>query len=102
MLTHEEKDFLERYDNGAILDEHDIKSLCWGEIGTEIERIDVCEHRWVKEVEVIVKIGKRYFSASYNQGLTEYQENDYSCGEITEVVPKMRIVEVIDWIPIIK
>lgn len=101
MSTHEEN-FLDRYDNGDVFDEHDIKSLCRGEIGTEIERIDLDEHRWVKEVEVIVKIGKRYFSASYNQGLTEYQENDYSCGEITEVVPKMRIVEVIDWIPIIK
>ena len=101
MSKHEEG-FLERYDNGAVFTEDDIKSLCLGEIGTEVERIDICEHRWVKEVEVIVKIGKRYFSTSYYQGLTEYQENDYSCGEITEVAPKMRIVEVFDWIPIIK
>ena len=101
MSKHEEE-FLERYDGGAVFTEDDIKSLCWAEIGTEVERIDICEHRWVKEVEVIVKIGKRYFSASYNQGLTECQENDYSCGEITDVIPKMRIVEVIDWIPIIK
>ena len=101
MSKHEEE-FLERYDNGAVITEDDIKALCWGEIGTEIERIDLEEHRWVKEVEVVVRIGKRYFSTSFYQGLTEYQSNDYSIGTITEVVPKMRIVEVIDWIPIVK
>ncbi len=102
MYVNRRKRFLERYDNVDKFDEHDVKSLCWGELGTEVERIDLDEHRWVKEVEVIVKIGKRYFSTSYYQGLTEYQSNDYSIGTITEVIPKMRIVEVIDWIPIIK
>ena len=101
MSVHE-KDFLERYDNGDKFDEHDVESMCCGEIGTEVERIGLEEHRWVKEVEVIVKIGKRYFSTSYYKGLTEYQSNDYSIGTITEVIPKMRIVEVIDWIPIVK
>ena len=44
MSKHEEE-FLERYDGGAVFTEDDIESLCCGEIGTEVERIDICEHR---------------------------------------------------------
>ena len=37
-MSIDEKDFLERYDNGATFDERDIESLCWGELGTEVEK----------------------------------------------------------------
>jgi len=54
-------------------------------------------HRWDIDVTSIRRKGDKYYAIYWSKGLTENQENDFSCAYIEEVTPVKRTVEVTEW-----
>lgn len=64
---------LEKIDRGEHLSEEELREICEYTI-----RRDYGENRrWQRSVYDILKINGRYFSITWEEGLTEYQENVY-------------------------
>ena len=76
IIEYTEEYFLHLLDNHRIFSREDISNF-----------LDLCEliderqydepRRWSRFVTSICQIGDRYFSVDWDQGLTEYQENEY-------------------------
>lgn len=63
--------------NGEELTEKELKYCAWGEVGEYIDEIEGYDHRWTKDMSAIFKIGDQLYRIDWEQGLTEYQENEY-------------------------
>lgn len=68
-----EKEILNKIDNDEKLTESELSELTCD----DIEREYGDNRRWSRSVESICKIGDRYFSITWEQGLTECQEDEY-------------------------
>lgn len=68
-----EKEMLEKIDNSEKLSRREIIDI----LELEIERNYGDNRRWSRSVTSICNIGDRYFSIYWEQGLTEYQEDEY-------------------------
>ena len=53
-------------------------------------------HRWWYTVYKIFQVGERYFQVWGAIGLTEYQEDEFDCSEVYEVVKKEKII--FEWV----
>lgn len=91
ILDKEDKDFefsdnyfLYLINNNICFDSEDIAEFI---DRYEIKRNPQEPRRWSRWVECICKIQDRYFITGYDQGLTEYQEDEYYDNEIIEVQP---------------
>lgn len=93
-----EKEMLAKIDAGEKLNENELARLCHK---YSICNEEGCEHRWVREMESIVKLDGRYFSILWMRGLTEYQENEFE-DQPVEVRKHTygKTIEVTEWIPI--
>lgn len=60
--------------NGEKLTEEEIRELVWD---YEVDREEGDNRRWSRTITSIVKLCDKYFSIDWEQGLTEYQENEY-------------------------
>lgn len=56
------------------------------------------DRRWSKMVYIVIKAPSgKYFRWNYDQGLTEYQPNDYESGTVEEVERVEKTVIVLEW-----
>ena len=72
-MDYESKD-LELLNSKSKLSEQEISDLI---CNYEIERIKGDNSRWSRKIVSIIKLKDRYFKISWEEGLTEYQENSY-------------------------
>lgn len=86
--------------NKQELTSDEIKSLVFEDYGEQsieyVEEIRGKDRRWTRTNQVILKINDRYFRIKYEQGLTEYQENEYYsqiAEEVKRVEKTITIVE---------
>ena len=92
-----EKEFLEKIDSGKELSEGELRDLI---CRYEIERKYRENRRWTRDVESIVCLCGRYFSIYWEEGLTEYQENEfYDQPEEVEKHEYDKTIHVVVWVP---
>ena len=90
-MTNEE--FLKRYDSGeANFTKDEIEMMAYEEFGNWVDTAEGRTHRWYREVETIFEVEGRLFAVSWNEGLTEQQENDFDDSEVYEVESKEKII----------
>ena len=96
----EEKELLEKIENGEELTEGELSDLVWD---YEFERKDIDKGRWVTYVKTIVKLCDRYFAIEWEEGLTELQENGFfeQPYEVKKVECE-KVVKVTEWVGIEK
>ena len=82
---------------GITLTEKEVKDIIY----KEYKNIQVIEEngdedldRWTRPVEVIFQYKDNFYSLYYQQGLTEYQENEYPAQEAVQVYPTTRVQRV--------
>lgn len=63
--------------NSEKLNEHELEMCAWGEVGEYITEEEGDSSRWTKYMSTIFKIGDQMYCIDWEQGLTEYQENEY-------------------------
>lgn len=92
-----EKEFLEKIDSGKELSEGELRDLiCRYEIESEYGE----NRRWTRSVESIVCLCGRYFSIYWEEGLTEYQPNEfYDQPEEVEKHEYDKTIHVVEWVP---
>lgn len=89
-----EKVLLEKIDNNEKLSKSEIRELVCNSIEDQYGDND----RWTRSVESIVQIGNRFFSICWEEGLTEYQENEYYSQPIeVEQVTYEKTITVTEW-----
>lgn len=89
-----EKVLLEKIDNNEKLSESEIREL----VCNSIEDQYGDNNRWTRGVESIVQIGNRFFSICWEEGLTEYQENEYYSQPVeVEKVTYEKTITVTEW-----
>lgn len=71
---HFEEIMLKKIDNGENLTEKELRRLA---LEHDIERDYGDNRRWTRGVTSIVQIGNRFFEINWEEGLTEYQENEF-------------------------
>lgn len=93
-----DKLLLEKIDSGICLTEREISEVVHG-YGIESEYGD--NRRWSRSVTTYSKIGERYFSTEWENGLTECQDNDYSYQPVeVKLVKYEKMIMVREWIPV--
>lgn len=92
-----EEELLKKIDSLENLKKSDIREV----LGYEVEAEYGENRRWSRSVTTISKIGDRYFSTNWEDGLTESQENEYYEQPI-EVTKRTyeKIIAVTEWIPV--
>lgn len=89
-----EKELLLKIDSNEELSESDIREVLEYEVESEYGD----NRRWSRSVITISEIGERFFSTYWEEGLTEYQENEYY-GQPVEVekVTYEKTITVTEW-----
>lgn len=91
------KDFeqyiIDKYDNKEPLTKTEVRELIWN---YDYKRLEGENRRWSRWVDVIIKLKDRYFKVGYDEGLTEYQDNEYYT-DIVEVKPVEKMVMITEW-----
>lgn len=86
-MTNEE--FLQRYDSGnPNFTEDEIRKMVYRGLGNRVDEIGGECDRWTQCMETIFEVNGRFFAIGWFRGLTEYQENEFHCSEVYEVVKK--------------
>lgn len=95
-----DEDLLHKIDSGQELNRAELKLLIFD---SEVETIEGESGRWTRSVQTISKLGDRYFSTFWEQGLTEYQENEFY-EQPVEVEKKTyeKTITVTEWVPVKK
>lgn len=66
---------VKKIDSGEQLTKEELSELIWGyDIDTQYGD----NRRWSRSVTTIIELNGRYFSISWEEGLTEYQDNEYN------------------------
>lgn len=64
----------------------------------EIYREEGENRRWYRAVEVIIQIHDKYFSISYDEGLTENQESEFDSQPVeVERIEETKTITVVHW-----
>ena len=84
---------IDKYDNKKPLTKEEVRELIWN---YDYKRLEGENRRWSRWVNVIIKLKDRYFMVGYDEGLTEYQDNEYYT-DITEVKPVEKMVVITEW-----
>lgn len=94
-----EEVLLAKIDSGNELTERELSEVTDYEVESEYGE----NRRWSRSVTTISKIGDRYFSINWENGLTESQENGYYYQPIEvqkKTYEKTITVNVVEWVPI--
>jgi hypothetical protein len=93
-----EIEILNKIDTGVELDWSELRELVFG---FEVDRIEGDDRCWTRTNESIVKLGNRFFSIQWEQGLTECQENEFDYQPKEVISRKRKVTKTItEWIPI--
>lgn len=66
-----------------------------------VDRQEGDARRWSQWVRIFIKAPSgKFYEWGYDQGLTEYQENEYEDNRVREVIPKDKTVVVRTWIKV--
>ena len=92
-----EEELLKKIDSKERLTKSEIKEVLEYEVESEYGD----NRRWSRSVTTISQIGDRYFSTNWDEGLTEYQENEYY-EQPVEVQKKTyeKTITVTEWVPV--
>lgn len=92
-----EHELIEKIDKGIDLTERELRTFVF-EVGKEVYREEGENCRWSRSVFVVKQVDDRFFSITYEEGLTECQENEYYC-QPTEVVKHeyQKTITVTEW-----
>jgi len=91
-----ELELLKKLDAGEKLPESELRMLLYEY--DEIEREYGDNRRWSRSVNSIIKLGERYFSLDWEEGLTECQENEFYSQPIeVEKVTYEKTIIVTEW-----
>lgn len=96
--NHFEEIMIKKIDNKEPLTEHEIRTLVF-EYDVETEHGD--NRRWTRSVNTIVKLCDRYFSINWEEGLTEYQDNEFynqPCEVRRE--EEVKTIVVVNWVKV--
>ena len=74
--------------------EDEVRELIWE---SEVDQKIIDSSRWSMSMESIVGIDGKYYRVYWEQGATEYQDNEYYEQEADEVERKTKMVEVTNW-----
>ena len=97
MITMTNEEFLQRYDSGkAKFTYSELSQMAYEEFGDCIDVVEGECLRWTQCMETIFEVDGRRFAVSWDKGLTECQDNDFSCSEVYEVVKKEKIT--FEWV----
>lgn len=85
-----------KIETGEKLTEKELSELVWG---YSIETSYGDNNRWTRSVTSIVQLGDKYFSIDWEEGLTEYQDNEFFAQPV-EVVKKTyeKTITVTEWV----
>lgn len=92
-----EEELLKKIDSKEKLTKSEIREV----LEYEVESSYGDNRRWSRSVNTISQIGDRYFSTNWEEGLTEYQENEYY-EQPVEVQKKTyeKTITVTEWVPV--
>jgi hypothetical protein len=95
---HFEEVMISKIDNNERLTEKELSTLV---CGYEVDSEYGDNRRWSRAVTTIVKLGERHFAIDWDEGLTEYQDNEFY-NQPYEVRPEMRTKTEIYtvWLPV--
>lgn len=81
--------------------EDELADMGFGDVGEEIDSIEMDKGRWYQYMKTIFKIDNRYFSIKWDRGLTECQENEFH-NQPVEVERHEKLVKtkVVTWEPV--
>ena len=93
------KEFLRKFDAHEKFTKGEIKKMCWGEVGKELEKNIVDTDKWTINKELIFEVDSRFFSVFWTEGVTEEQ---YDCEEYPDYPTEVHRVEkfTYDYVPI--
>ena len=92
-----EEELLKKIDSGEKLKKNDIREVLEYEVESEYGD----NRRWSRSVTTISQIGDRYFSTNWDEGLTEYQENEYYEQPVeVEKNTYEKTITVTEWVPV--
>lgn len=96
--THFEEIMVKKIDSGEPLTERELSEVVC-EFAYDSDYGD--NRRWTRTVTTIVKLCDRYFSIDWEEGLTEYQENEFynQPFEVREETYE-KTITVTEWVPI--
>lgn len=94
--NHFEEIMVKKIDNGEPLTERELNEVVYG-FSYDSDYGD--NRRWSRTVTTIVKLCDRYFSIDWEEGLTEYQENEFY-DQPFEVYPHSyeKTITVTEWV----
>lgn len=95
---HFEEIMVKKIDSGEELTEDELSTLAWE---YEEERQHGDNRRWTRSVTSIIKLCDRFFQLNWEEGLTEYQPNEYyhqPC-EVKKV-EREEVIKVVQWVPV--
>lgn len=95
-MTYKEE-LLNKIDSGKNLTEDELQHLIWE--CEEVDRDYGDNGRWTRGVISVVELCGRYFEVYWEEGLTEYQENEYY-NQPVEVEKKEydKTIHVVEWV----
>lgn len=95
-MTYEEE-LLNKIDSGEELTERELQTLIWE--CYEVDRDYGENGRWTRGVTSVIELCGRYFEVYWEEGLTEYQENEYY-DQPVEVEKKEydKTIHVVEWV----
>ena len=71
----DEKEFLNRFDNGEEFTEEELSDFRWEFIEVNVKYGD--NHRWNRPVTTVFRVEDRLFALEWWEGLTEMQEHEF-------------------------
>ena len=101
MEQYTQKEFVDLFDILYEFTSEELKSILWNSDVEIICEEEGYEHRWWREIYTVFEACGRYFSITWNRGLTENQENEwpYQPVEVKKVEKVVTKTEV-TWEPI--
>lgn len=97
-MDNYEIELLRKIDNGEELTRSELCDIIFE---FEVEKEEGENRRWSRSVTTISKIGDRYFSTDWEEGLTECQDNEFWNQPIeVEMKTYEKTITVTKWIPV--
>ena len=84
------EDFLRRFDAHENFTKGEIKEMWWGKVGKVLKKNIVDTDKWTINKELIIEVGRRFFSVFWPESVTEEQ---YDCEENPDYPTEVRRVK---------
>lgn len=92
---HFEEIMVNKIDSKEKLTEYELKTLVYN---YEIESIKGENNRWTRDVDTVVELCGRFFMIPWQEGLTEYQEDEFYIQPYeVKQVKYQKVIDVVEW-----